>query len=142
MLYVCHFLLKSRVSFLKNFLVKIEAAKKIILTKWCWFLEHRDRKSNGKWHHRRKWGKKVNFPWWKKRTEGDIKELKNDIKTDQEFRWWIWNQMARSRNGNRRTKHCLKSVQIRSFLWCKYRKIRTRKNSVFWHISRSESKYC
>lgn len=31
-------------------------------------------------------GKKVNFPWWKKRTEGDIKELKNDIKTDQEFR--------------------------------------------------------
>ena len=31
-------------------------------------------------------GKQMNFPWWKRRTEGDIKELKNDIKTGQEFR--------------------------------------------------------
>ena len=35
--------------------------------------------------------------------------------------------------------HWVKSVQIRSFLWCKYRKIRTRKNSVFEHFSRSDN---
>ena len=37
--------------------------------------------------------------------------------------------------------HCAKSVQIRSFFWSifsKYRKIRTEKNSVFGHFSRSE----
>ena len=41
--------------------------------------------------------------------------------------------------------HCLKSAQIRSFLWSlffyirtEYRKIRTRKNSVFGHFSRSD----
>ena len=40
--------------------------------------------------------------------------------------------------------HCVKSVQIMNFLWSvfscisiKYRKIRTRKNSIFWHFSRS-----
>ena len=40
--------------------------------------------------------------------------------------------------------HCVKSVQIRSFLWLvfsciqsEYRKVRTRKNSVFGHFSRS-----
>ena len=27
--------------------------------------------------------------------------------------------------------HCVKSVQMRSFFWSEYRKIRTRKNSVF-----------
>ena len=39
--------------------------------------------------------------------------------------------------------HCVKSVQIRSFYWsmffyigAEYRKIRTRKNSVFGHFSR------
>ena len=35
-------------------------------------------------------------------------------------------------------KHCVKSVQIRSFFWSEYRKIRTRKNSVFGHFSRIE----
>ena len=41
-------------------------------------------------------------------------------------------------------RHCVKSVQIRSFFWSvfsciqnKYRKIQTRKNSVFGHLSRS-----
>ena len=45
--------------------------------------------------------------------------------------------------------HCVKSVQIRSFFWSEYRKIRSRKNSVFAHFSRSASlekrrtnKYC
>ena len=40
--------------------------------------------------------------------------------------------------------HCVKSVQIRSFLWSlfsfirtEYRKIRTRKNFVFEHFSRN-----
>ena len=33
--------------------------------------------------------------------------------------------------------HCVKSVQIRSFFWSEYRKIRTRKNSVSGHFSRS-----
>ena len=33
--------------------------------------------------------------------------------------------------------HCVKSVQIRSFFWSEYRKIRTRKNFVFGHFSRS-----
>ena len=40
--------------------------------------------------------------------------------------------------------HCVKSAQIRSFFWSvfsriqsKYRKIRTRKNSVFGHFSRT-----
>ena len=33
--------------------------------------------------------------------------------------------------------HCSKSVQIRSFFWSEYRKIRSRKNSVFGHLSRS-----
>ena len=31
----------------------------------------------------------------------------------------------------------IKSVQIRSFFWSEYSKIRTRKNSVFGHFSRS-----
>ena len=42
---------------------------------------------------------------------------------------WLWN-----------SQHCRKSVQIRSFLFriqFKCRKIRTRKNSVFGHFSRS-----
>ena len=41
--------------------------------------------------------------------------------------------------------HCVKSVQMRSFfwsvfsyIWTKYRKIQTRKSSVFGHFSRSE----
>ena len=41
--------------------------------------------------------------------------------------------------------HCVKSVPMRrffwsvfSYIWTKYRKIRTRKNSVFGHFSRSE----
>ena len=41
-------------------------------------------------------------------------------------------------------RHCVKSVQIWSFFWSvfsciqgEYRKIRTRKNSVFGHFSRS-----
>ena len=40
--------------------------------------------------------------------------------------------------------HCVKNVQIRSFfwslfscIWTEYRKIRTRKNTVFGHFSRS-----
>ena len=48
--------------------------------------------------------------------------------------YFIWNN------------HCVNSVQIRSFSWSlfsciqfKYRKIRTGKNSVFGHFSRSES---
>ena len=36
------------------------------------------------------------------------------------------------------TMHCLKSVQIRTFFWSEYKKIRTRKNSVFGHVSRSD----
>ena len=44
--------------------------------------------------------------------------------------------------------HCAKSIQIRSFFWSvfsciesEYREIRTRKNSVFGHFSRSGSYY-
>ena len=33
--------------------------------------------------------------------------------------------------------HCVKSVQIRSYFWSKYRKIRSRYNIVFGHFSRS-----
>ena len=33
---------------------------------------------------------------------------------------------------------CVKSVQIRSYFWSEYRKIRTRNNSVFGHLSRSD----
>ena len=33
--------------------------------------------------------------------------------------------------------HCVKSIQIQSFFWFEYRKIQTRKNSVFGHFSRS-----
>ena len=36
-------------------------------------------------------------------------------------------------------KHCMKSVQIQSYFWSEYKKIRTRNNSVFGHFSRSES---
>ena len=36
------------------------------------------------------------------------------------------------------TMHCLKSVQIRTFFWSEYKKIRTRKNSVFGHVSRND----
>ena len=34
--------------------------------------------------------------------------------------------------------HCVKSVPIRSFFWSECEKIRTRKNSVFGHFSRSD----
>ena len=37
----------------------------------------------------------------------------------------------------RQVYHCVKSDQIRSFFWSEYMKIRTRKNSVFGHFSRS-----
>ena len=38
---------------------------------------------------------------------------------------------------------CVKSVQIRSYFWSEYRKIRTRNNSVFGHFSRSvQFSYC
>ena len=33
--------------------------------------------------------------------------------------------------------HCVKSVQIRSYFWSEYRKIRTSNNSVFGNFSRS-----
>ena len=36
-----------------------------------------------------------------------------------------------------RQLHYLKSVEIRSYFWSEYRKIRTRNNSVFGHFSRS-----
>ena len=37
------------------------------------------------------------------------------------------------------TYHCLKSIQIQSFFWSEYRKIRTRKNLVFGHyLNRAE----
>ena len=35
-------------------------------------------------------------------------------------------------------RHCVKSAQIRSFFWSKYRKIRATKISVFGHFSLSE----
>ena len=38
-----------------------------------------------------------------------------------------------------RLLHGVKSVQIRSYFWSGYRKIRTRNNSVFGHFSRSVS---
>ena len=34
--------------------------------------------------------------------------------------------------------HCVKNVQIRSFTWSEYGKIRTRRNSLFRHFSRSD----
>ena len=37
----------------------------------------------------------------------------------------------------RSASHCVKYVQIRSYFWSEYRKIRTRNNSVFGHFSRS-----
>ena len=33
--------------------------------------------------------------------------------------------------------HCVKSVQIRSYFWFEYRKIRIGNNSIFGHFSRS-----
>ena len=36
-------------------------------------------------------------------------------------------------------RHCVKSVQIRSYFWSQYRKIRPTNNSVFGHFSRSGS---
>ena len=36
------------------------------------------------------------------------------------------------------TNHCVKSVQIRSYFWSEYRKIRTRNNPVFGQFSRSD----
>ena len=58
---------------------------------------------------------------------------------DTIFQWIIY--FAKSRY-----LHCVKSVQIRSFFWSvfycirtEYRKIRTRNNSVFGHISRSDT---
>ena len=36
------------------------------------------------------------------------------------------------------TKHCVKTVQIRSFFWSVFSRIRTWKNSVLGHISSSE----
>ena len=36
-----------------------------------------------------------------------------------------------------KTMPCVESVQIRSFFWSEYGKIRTRKNYVFGHFSRS-----
>ena len=38
-------------------------------------------------------------------------------------------------------KHCMKSVQIQSYFWSEYKKIRTRNNSVFGHFSRSVRDY-
>ena len=38
-------------------------------------------------------------------------------------------------------KHCMKSVQIQSYFWSEYKKIRTRNNSVFGHFSRSARNY-
>ena len=35
--------------------------------------------------------------------------------------------------------HCVKSIQIRSYFWSEYRKIRTTNNSIFGHFSRSDS---
>ena len=34
--------------------------------------------------------------------------------------------------------HCFKSVQIRTFCWIEYRKMRSRNNSVFGHFLRSD----
>ena len=34
-------------------------------------------------------------------------------------------------------QHCVKCVQMRSYFWAEYRKIRTRNNTVFGHCSRS-----
>ena len=34
--------------------------------------------------------------------------------------------------------HCVKKVQIRSYFWPEYRKIRTRNNAVFGNFSRSD----
>ena len=52
--------------------------------------------------------------------------------------------MEGNKKYNMGTFHCVKSVQIRSFFWSvfscirtEYRKIRTRKNSVLGHFSRS-----
>ena len=39
---------------------------------------------------------------------------------------------------NMRNSHCVKSVQIRSFFWSEYRKIRIRKNFIFGHFLRNE----
>ena len=40
----------------------------------------------------------------------------------------------------RRKRHCMKTVQIWSFFWSVFFCIRTRKNSVFGHFSRSEDR--
>ena len=42
-------------------------------------------------------------------------------------------------NESSQWNHYVKSVQIRSYFWSEYRKIRTRNNSLFGHFSRSES---
>ena len=51
------------------------------------------------------------------------------------------NEVSRKKttdNGRKKYKlHCVKSVQIQSFFWSEYRKIRNRKNFVFGHFSRS-----
>ena len=65
--------------------------------------------------------------------------------------WWGWLNLWNELNLPIQMRvfvnvHYVKSVQIRSFLWSiffciqsEYRKIPTRKNSVFGHFSRSES---
>ena len=39
-----------------------------------------------------------------------------------------------------KANHGVRSVQIRSYFWSEYRKIRTRNGSVFWQFSRSARK--
>ena len=39
-------------------------------------------------------------------------------------------------------RHCVKSVQIRSFFWSVFSRIWTSKNSVFGHFSHSEHVLC
>ena len=50
-----------------------------------------------------------------------------------------FNNSNTNNNKYTNTKHCVKSLQIRSFFWSECGKIPTRKNSVFGHFSRSDS---
>ena len=63
------------------------------------------------------------------------------------FRTKTKNQQAKSIFETTKQRHCVKSVQIRSYFWSvfsciqsEHRKIRTRNNSVFGHFSRTEKR--
>ena len=78
--------------------------------------------------------------WWQRSLNWYIATLPS-ICTDE---WWFSVTILK-KTANldyhdiiRWVNHCVKSVQIRRFFWSEYRKIRTRKNSIFGYFSCSQ----